>query len=80
LYDLGKEDILTLLPGRPIFMTYLPRGLVGQGSERMAVGRWLALTKINGPSPVPLSEENRVRWVRPLNQSILTEVYNAGLL
>jgi glycosyltransferase involved in cell wall biosynthesis len=80
LYDLGKEDILTLLPGRPVFMTYLPRGLVGRGSERMAVGRWLALTKMSGPPPLPLSEENRVRWVRPLEQGILTEVYNAGLL
>jgi glycosyltransferase involved in cell wall biosynthesis len=80
LYDLGREDIINLLPGRPVFMTYLPRGLVGRGSERMAVGRWLALAKISGPAPAPLSEENRVRWVRPVNQTILTEIYNAGLL
>jgi glycosyltransferase involved in cell wall biosynthesis len=80
LYDLGREDIISLLPERPVFMTYLPRGLVGRDSERMAVGRWLALTKVSGPPPMPLSEENRVRWVRPVNQSILTEIYNAGLL
>jgi hypothetical protein len=61
-------------------MTYLPRGLVGQGIERMGVGRWLALSKTGGPAPSPLHEGSRIRWVRPVNQTVLTEVYNAGLL
>jgi glycosyltransferase involved in cell wall biosynthesis len=79
-YDLGREDIISLLPGRPLFMTYLPRGLVGQGGERMGVGRWLALSKAAGPAPLPLNEGSRIRWVRPVNHTVLTEVYNAGLL
>ena len=79
-YDLGREDIIAMLPGRPLFMNYLPRGLVGRGVGRMAVGRWLALTKTEGPAPSPLLDNNHTRWVRPAEKYILTEVYNAGLL
>jgi glycosyltransferase involved in cell wall biosynthesis len=79
-FDLGKEDLLHLLPQRPLYMSYLPRGLVGSGTGRMAIGRWLALTCAEGPPPAPLNEDIRVRHVRPVESQILKEITNAGLL
>jgi hypothetical protein len=79
-FDLGKEDLRRLLPQRPLYMSYLPRGLVGTGSERMAIGRWLALSSVEGPPPVPLNEDVRAGYVRPVENQILKEMINAGLL
>ncbi len=79
-HDLGREDIIAMLPGRPLFMNYLPRGLVGSGAGRMAVGRWLALARVAGPEPVPLQAGQRTRYVRPAPPGIFTEMQNAGLL
>jgi glycosyltransferase involved in cell wall biosynthesis len=79
-FDLGKEDLLRLLPQRPLYMSYLPRGLVGSGTGRMAIGRWLALTCAEGPPPVPLDEDTRAGYVRPVESQILKEIINAGLL
>jgi hypothetical protein len=79
-FDMGKEDLLHLLPQRPLYMTYLPRGLVGSGSGRMAIGRWLALAGVEGPEPVPLDEQTRIDYVRPVKNHILREMTDAGLL
>lgn len=79
-HDLGREDLLAMLPERPLFMSYLPRGLVGSRVGRMAVGRWLALTSVEGQLPLPLDESMRIRYVRPVENYILNEMINAGLL
>lgn len=78
-FDLGREDLIAMLPGRPLLMNYLPRGLIGAQDGRMAVGRWLALASVEGGAPRPLDEKNRTRYARPLPNNILAEMINGGL-
>jgi hypothetical protein len=80
LHDLGSEDILRLLPGRPVCLSFLPRGLVSQGAERFHAGRWLALAPAQGPPPGTLDGGAALRRARPAPPELLKEVQRAGLI
>lgn len=80
LHDLGREDILRLLPGRPVCLSFLPRGLVGQGAERFHAGRWLALAPAQGPPLGALDPQAALRRARPAPPELLAEVKRAGLI
>lgn len=79
-HDLGREELLALLPGRPVSLSFLPRGLVGQGEERFHAGRWLALAPAQGPQPAGLDPLASLRRTRPAPPELLAEVRRAGLL
>jgi glycosyltransferase involved in cell wall biosynthesis len=79
-WDLGREDLAALLPGRRAELTYLPRGLVGSGAARYPAGRWLALAPAAGPPPAPLETAPRLRRARPAPPEVLEEVRRAGLV
>ncbi|MFH1035733.1 MAG: glycosyltransferase family 4 protein [Pseudomonadota bacterium] len=80
LYDLGSEELLRLLPGRPVCLSFLPRGLVSQGVERYHAGRWLALSPAQGPPPGVLDPDAALRRARPAPPELLAEVKRAGLI
>ena len=80
LHDLGREEILRLLPGRPVCLSFLPRGLVSQGVERFHAGRWLALAPAQGPPPGELDPQAALRRARPAPPELLAEVKRAGLI
>lgn len=80
VHDLGREDIISLLPGRALAMIYLPRGLVGGGAHRWFAGRWLALAPALGPEPGGLDAGAKLRRARPAPPEVIREVRRAGLL
>ncbi|MCA1905449.1 MAG: glycosyltransferase family 4 protein [Desulfarculus sp.] len=79
-HDLGREEILALLPGRSVSLRYLARGLVGQGADRYFAGRWLALASVAGPEPDSLDPGAGLSRTRPAPQHLLDEVKRAGLV
>lgn len=79
-HDLSREDILALLPGRAVGMTFLPRGLVGRDHWRYHAGRWLAFAPVAGPEPGELDPQVKLRRVRPAPEPVLQEVQRAGLV
>ncbi|MCA1987935.1 MAG: glycosyltransferase family 4 protein [Desulfarculus sp.] len=79
-HDLGREELLALLPGRSVSLRYLARGLIGQGADRYFAGRWLALAPAAGPEPGLLDPGAGLRRTRPAPQKLVDEVKRAGLV
>lgn len=79
-HDLGREELLALLPGRSVSLRYLARGLVGQGADRYFAGRWLALAPAAGPAPDSLESGAGLHRTRPAPQVLVEEVKRAGLV
>lgn len=79
-HDLGREELLALLPGRPVSLRYLARGLVGRGADRYFAGRWLALAPAAGPEPGSLEAGAGLHRTRPAPPVLVEEVKRAGLV
>jgi glycosyltransferase involved in cell wall biosynthesis len=80
LHDLGRDEIKQLLPGRPMRMAFVPRGLVGNGAHRYHAGRWLAATPAQGPPPGELDPQAAQRRARPAPDHLVEEVQRVGLV
>jgi|GEM_PF-1448408 glycosyltransferase involved in cell wall biosynthesis len=79
-HDLGREELLALLPGRSVSLRYLARGLVGKGADRYFAGRWLALAPAAGPEPDSLEAGAGLHRTRPAPPGLVEEFKRAGLV
>jgi hypothetical protein len=79
-YNLGRSEFSALLPGRPLVMSFLPRGLVNQGGEGFFAGRWLVSAPAAGPPAGELDPSLAWLRTRPVPPGLLAEVQRAGLL
>jgi glycosyltransferase involved in cell wall biosynthesis len=80
LHDLGRDEIMQLLPGRRMVLAFVPRGLVGKGAHRYHAGRWLAVAPVQGPSPGRLDPNAALRRARPAPDHLVEEVRRVGLV
>ncbi len=80
LHDLGRDEIIQLLPGRRMVLAFVPRGLVGKGAFRYHAGRWLAMAPVQGPPPGRLDPEAALRRARPAPDHLVEEVQRVGLV
>lgn len=79
-HDLGRDELIQLLPGRRMALAFVPRGLVGKGAHRYHAGRWLAVAPVEGPAPGSLDPDAALRRVRPAPAHLVEEVRRAGLV
>jgi glycosyltransferase involved in cell wall biosynthesis len=79
-HDLGRDEIKQLLPGRPMRLAFVPRGLVGNGAHRYHAGRWLVATPADGPPPGWLDPGAAMRRARPAPDHLVEEVQRVGLI
>lgn len=80
LHDLGRDELMRLLPGRRMLLAFAPRGLVGRGVHRYHAGRWLAVAPVQGPAPGPLDPEAAWRRARPAPDYLIEEARRVGLI
>lgn len=80
LHDLGREEIKQLLPGRPLRLALVPRGLIGKGAHRYHAVRWLAAAPAGGPPPGRMDPEAALRRARPAPDHLVEEVRRVGLV
>lgn len=80
LHDLGRDEIVQLLPQRRMVLAFVPRGLVGRGVHRYHAGRWLAVAPVQGPPPGRLDPEAAQRRARPAPDHLVEEVQRVGLV
>ncbi|KMY68985.1 hypothetical protein AAU61_05385 [Desulfocarbo indianensis] len=80
LHDLGRDELMRLLPGRRMLLAFAPRGLVGRGAHRYHAGRWLAVAPVQGPAPGALDPEAALRRARPAPDFLIEEVRRVGLI
>ena len=79
-HDLGKDELLQLLPGGELKLEYLPRGMVRSGKQVYGAGYWLALARVGGPPPAALDPEGNLRRVRPAADELMGALKGHGLL